>query len=77
MNEAEEMRIGKFIGGLREELREKMEILQNLTFEVACSSALIFEKYARKKSPTIFKPTQVKSNTITSVVIKNNNRTQL
>ena len=44
IDELEELRIGRFLGGLREDLREKVEVIQNLTYEGACKSALIFEK---------------------------------
>ena len=50
VNEPEEMRVGKFIGGLREDLREKLEVTQHLTFETACSSALTYENYSKKKN---------------------------
>ena len=52
INEPEEMKIGKFIGGLREDLREKLEVLQPLTFDIACTSALTYEKYSRKQHPS-------------------------
>ena len=38
VNELEEMRVRKLIGGLREDLGEKLEVMQHLTFETACSS---------------------------------------
>ncbi|XP_057543321.1 uncharacterized protein LOC130821549 [Amaranthus tricolor] len=49
-NETEEMKVGKFIGGLREDLRKKLELIPNLTFGLACSNALTLEKYSKKKS---------------------------
>lgn len=53
VNEPEEtIRVGKFIGGLREHMREKLEVKQNLTFENACNSSLTYEKYAKKKITT-------------------------
>ena len=63
MNEPEEMGVGKFIGGLREDLREKLEVIPHLTFENACNSALVHEKYAKKKSTYVqpYKPTQPRS----------------
>ena len=48
--DSEEMRIGKFIGGLREDLREKLEVMQHLNFDTVCNNALIHEKYAKKRS---------------------------
>ena len=45
------MKIGRFLGGLREELREKLEPIQNLTYDGACNSALVFEKYEKTKPP--------------------------
>ena len=47
IDEPEELKIGRFLGCLREDLREKVEVIQNLTYEGACNSALIFEKSAR------------------------------
>ncbi|XP_057544861.1 uncharacterized protein LOC130824016 [Amaranthus tricolor] len=44
------MKIGKFIGGLREDLREKLEVMQHLTLDTAFSSALTYEKYAKKRN---------------------------
>ena len=51
-NETEEMKIGNFIGGLREDLRRKLELTPNLTFSLACSNALTLEKYSKKKPST-------------------------
>ena len=50
IDEPEELRIDSFLGGLREDLREKVEVIQNLTYEGACNSALIFEKSAKRKA---------------------------
>ena len=33
VNEPEEMKVGKFIGGLREDLRKKLEVMQHLTLD--------------------------------------------
>ena len=65
INESEEMKIGKFIGGLREDFREKLEVMQHLNFDTVCNNALIYEKYARKKSNYTqpFKLTTPKPNT--------------
>ena len=65
VNETKEMKVGKFIGGLREDLREKLEVMQHLTFETACSSALTYEKYSKKKNTYVqtFRPTPSKPNT--------------
>ena len=49
IDEPEEMKIGRFLSGLREDLREKIEVIQNLTYEGACNSALILEKSARRR----------------------------
>ncbi|XP_057545741.1 uncharacterized protein LOC130824739 [Amaranthus tricolor] len=49
-NEPEERKIARFLRGLREDLREKIEVMQNLTYEGACTSALILEKSARRKA---------------------------
>ncbi|XP_057517897.1 uncharacterized protein LOC130798821 [Amaranthus tricolor] len=64
LNEPEKMRVGKFIGGLREDLREKLEVMPHLTFNTACNSALTYEKYSRKRgtyTPT-FRPVSYKPN---------------
>ena len=51
-NETEEMKIRKFIGGIREDLRRKLELTPNLTFSLACNNALTLEKYSKKKPST-------------------------
>lgn len=61
INETEEMRISKLIRGFREDLREKLDILQNLTFETTSSSALEYEKYPKKKINTIYRTPQVRT----------------
>ena len=68
INEPEEIRIGKFIGGLREDLREKLEVMQHLTFDIACNSARTYEKYSKKKGTYTqpFRPFSSKPNTISS-----------
>ena len=48
-NETEEMKVGKFRGGLREDLRRKLELTPNLSFSLACSNVLTLEKYSKKK----------------------------
>ena len=50
VNEPEEMKVGKFIGGLREDLRKKLEVMQHLTLDTACDSALTYEKYSKRKT---------------------------
>lgn len=50
INEPEEMKIGRFLGGLREELREKLEPIQKLTYDGACNSAVTYESM-RKPDP--------------------------
>ena len=50
IDEPEELKIGRFLGGLREDLKEKVEVIQNLTYEGACNIALIFEKSARRRT---------------------------
>ena len=50
------MRVGKFIGELREDLRRKIELTPNLTYSLACSNALTLKKYSKKK-PTQATPT--------------------
>ena len=49
IDEPEEMKIGRFLGGLREEIKIKLEAVQNLTYKGACNSALVYEKYAKSK----------------------------
>ena len=68
INETEEIRIGKFIGGLREDFRQKLKILQILTFETTCSIALVYEKYAKKKPNTTYRTSQTKTNASTSTL---------
>ena len=46
------MRVGKFIGELREDLRRKIELTPNLTYSLACSNALTLKKYSKKKTNT-------------------------
>ncbi|XP_057545740.1 uncharacterized protein LOC130824737 [Amaranthus tricolor] len=48
-HEPEERKIGRFLSGLREDLRERIEVMQNLTYEGACNSALTFEKSAKRR----------------------------
>lgn len=50
INEPEEMKNGRFLGRLKEEIREKLEPVQNLTYDGAYNSALAYEKYARVRS---------------------------
>ena len=68
INEPEEMKIGKFIGGLREDLREKLEVMQPLTFDTTCTSALTYEKYSRKKNTLAqpVRPTPPKTHIVSS-----------
>ena len=70
INKPEDMKIGKFIGGLREDLREKLEVMQHVTFDTVCNSALTYEKYSKKKSTYTqpFKPTSPKISTVSSNV---------
>lgn len=44
------MKIGRFLGGLREDIRIKLEVVQNLTYEGACNSDLVYERHAKNKS---------------------------
>ena len=48
INESDDMKLCRFLRGLREEIRSKLEPLQNLTYEGACHSAQVYEKYAKK-----------------------------
>ena len=50
IDEPEALKIGRFLGGLREDLREKVKVIQNLTYEGACNSALILEKSTRRRA---------------------------
>lgn len=50
ISEPEETKIGRFLGGLREDIMTKLEVVQNLTYEGACSSALAYERQAKNKS---------------------------
>lgn len=49
VQESEEMRVGKFLAGLTEDLREKIELIPNLTVTLTCNHALTLEKYSKKK----------------------------
>jgi retrotransposon gag protein len=66
INEPEEMKIGRCLGGLRDEIREKLEPIQNLTYDGAYNSALVYEKHEKGRSQQGFKsnrpPPQVRSN---------------
>ncbi len=46
------MKVGKFVGGLREDLRKKLELTPNLTYSLACNQALTLDRYAKKKPIT-------------------------
>ena len=50
IDEPEDLKIGRFLRGLKEDLREKVKVIQNLTYEGTCNSALIFEKSAKRRS---------------------------
>ena len=79
------MKIGKFIGGLRDDLRERLEVMQHLSFDTTCNSALTYEKYSKKKSTYAqpVRPTSPKISTLsnnvgnidlgTSIINKNTN----
>lgn len=41
---------------MREDLRENVEVIQNLTYEGTCNSALIFEKSAKRTYSTTYVP---------------------
>lgn len=58
INELEEMKIGRFLGGLRDEFREKLEPNQNLTYDGACNSALIYEKHEKTRGQHGFRGTR-------------------
>ena len=50
IDEPAEMKVGRFLSGLREDLKDKIEVMQNLTYEGACISALTSEKSAKRKA---------------------------
>ena len=62
LNESEEMWVSKFIGGFREELRRKLELNENPTFILACSTSLTLEKYSKKKSGQSNAPSKLYKN---------------
>ena len=49
VHEIENMRIAKFLGGLREDIAEKMISTPNLTFTEMCSLAMNYERFANRK----------------------------
>lgn len=53
IDELEEQKLGRFLGGLNNEIREKVEIYPYLTFEEACKLALKIDN--QKKRPIINK----------------------
>lgn len=52
VNETEEMIVGKFLAGLREDIRKKLILTPKLTIPLACNPALSLEKFASKKKPS-------------------------
>ena len=44
MEERREQKIARFIAGVHPDIREKIELQPNLTFEEVCNSAVIFDK---------------------------------
>ena len=52
VNETDEMRVGKFLAGLKEEIRKKLILTPNLTLPMACNLALSLEKFVTKKRST-------------------------
>lgn len=60
------MRIARFLGELKEELKEKLEAKPNLTYEGLCNSAIVHEKYAKKRVCTPIFPRLVKPPVSTS-----------
>ncbi|CAO2837812.1 unnamed protein product [Amaranthus hypochondriacus] len=53
VNDSEDMRVGKFLGGLREDLRMKLSLIPNLTVALAGEHALLLEQYAKKRTSHI------------------------
>lgn len=52
LTETDEMRVGKFIAGLRDEIRRKLITIPNLTLQLACNMALTIEQnVVKKKTP--------------------------
>lgn len=57
VNASEDMRVGKFLGGLREDLRMKLSLVPNLTVALAGEQTLLFEQHAKKRtSHTVGQP---------------------
>ena len=48
MEERREQKIAGFIAGVHPDIREKIELQPNLTFEEVCNSVVIFDKQRRK-----------------------------
>ena len=49
IRESEDMRVGKFLGGLREDLRLKLTTVPHLTVALAGEQALLLEQYSKKR----------------------------
>ena len=45
-----EQKIARFIAGVHLDIREKIELQPNLSFEEVCNSAVIFDKQRRKNA---------------------------
>ena len=50
MEEGREKKIARFIAGVHPDIRERIELQPNLTFEEVCNSAVIFDKQRRKSA---------------------------
>ena len=57
ITDSEDIRVGKFLGGLREDLRLKLSIVPNLTVALAGEQALLLEQYFKNRtSQTVGQP---------------------
>ena len=52
VNETDEIRVSKFLVGLKEDIKKKLMLKPNLTLPMACNLALSLEKFASKKKKT-------------------------
>ncbi|XP_021737238.1 uncharacterized protein LOC110703760 [Chenopodium quinoa] len=52
ISENEELKLGRFIAGLDQELQDKLEGYTNLTFNEACKLVIKFDAKRKKKKPT-------------------------
>lgn len=50
VDENDDLKMGRFIAGLNGDLREKVEVHQNIGFDEACKMAVVYEGHRRRKN---------------------------